>query len=220
MLVGQPTLRCHTQSTTGHHYRDGIHEPADHRGSVLLSIARATLEERLLDRHGCEVGSDATLPDWLHDHAATFVTLFLETRLRGCVGSLEAVRPLYEDVRRNAIAAALEDTRFPPVEAAELAGLTLEVTLLSAREPLHCRSERDALDQLRPGVDGLVLTYGSRRATFLPQVWDSIPRASTFLEALKEKAGLERDFWHRSILIERYTALSWSELDGRAVSDA
>ena len=121
------------------------------------------------------------------------------------------MRTLYDDVRRNALAAALEDTRFPPVVPEELDGLSLEVTLLSAREPLVCHSEHDALEQLRPGVDGLLLTFGSRRATFLPQVWESLPKASTFLDALKEKAGLERGFWHRSIVLERYTAQIWSE---------
>jgi AmmeMemoRadiSam system protein A len=124
------------------------------------------------------------------------------------------VRTLFDDVRRNALAAAFEDSRFPPVEAAELDGLSFEVTLLSPREPIVCPSERDALEQLRPGVDGLLLTFGSRRATFLPQVWESLPRASTFLDALKEKAGLERGFWHRSIVLERYTAMSWSDDDG------
>ena len=131
------------------------------------------------------------------------------------MGSLEAVRPLHEDVRRNALAAAFEDSRFPPVAAAELDGLTIEVTLLGAREPLPCRSERDALELLRPGIDGLLLSYGRRRATFLPQVWESLAEAPLFLAALKEKAGLERDFWHRSIAAR---ALHRPELERRRVA--
>jgi AmmeMemoRadiSam system protein A len=150
---------------------------------------------------------------WLLDHGASFVSLHRHTHLRGCVGSLEAVRPLHEDVRRNALAAAFEDSRFTPVEAHELDGLTIEVTLLGAREPIRCRSEHEALDLIRPGIDGLLLSYGRRRATFLPQVWDSLPAPAHFLAALKEKAGLERDFWHPSIVLERYTARSWSEPD-------
>ena len=169
------------------------------------------LEERLLDRRGREIPTRSfptgcSIPP---------PPSSLCTTTRGCAAALAVSRRCalsIEDVRHNTVAAAFEDSRFPPVGPEELAGLTLEVTLLSARELLHCRSECDALDQMRPGVDGLVLTYGSRRATFLPQVWDSIPQASAFLEALKEKAGLEHDFWHRSIVIERYTALSWNEL--------
>ena len=129
------------------------------------------------------------------------------------MGSLEAVRPLHEDVRRNALAAAFEDSRFPPVEPSELDDLTIEVTLLGARQAIHCRSERDLLDQIRPCIDGLVLSYGRRRATFLPQVWESLPEAAEFVAALKEKAGLERDFWDPAIELERYTARSWSEGD-------
>jgi AmmeMemoRadiSam system protein A len=116
-------------------------------------------------------------------------------------------------VRRNALASAFEDSRFPPLEATELDDLSIEVTLLAPREPLPCRTEREALAALRPGVDGLVLCYGPRRATFLPQVWESLPDAARFLEALKEKAGLDPDFWHPSVQLERYTARSWSEGD-------
>jgi AmmeMemoRadiSam system protein A len=203
----------HTRWTTGNRH-GGNRDAVDPRGPLLLGIARSTLEERLLGSLDPDAAFGGALPHWLLDPAATFVSLHQDTRLRGCVGSLEPLRTLYEDVRRNAIAAALEDSRFPPVEPGELAELTIEVTLLSAREPLHHRSERDALDQLRPHVDGLVLTYGSRRATFLPQVWESIPEATSFLETLKEKAGLERDFWHRSILLERYTATRWCEAVG------
>jgi AmmeMemoRadiSam system protein A len=180
------------------------------RGSTLLAIARATLERSLLDPSTDARGHTPVEP-WLLDRGATFVSLHRLTHLRGCVGSLEAVRPLHEDVRRNALAAAFEDSRFAPIEADELDGLTIEVTLLGALEPIHFRSERETLDLLRPRIDGLVLSYGRRRATFLPQVWESLPLAAHFLAALKEKAGLERDFWHPSIVLERYTARSWSE---------
>ena len=95
--------------------------------------------------------------------------------------------------------------------ASELDVLTIEVTLLGEREPLPCQSERDALELLRPGIDGLLLSYRGHRATFLPQVWESLAEPPLFLAALKEKAGLDRDFWHSSIVLERYTARSWSE---------
>jgi hypothetical protein len=180
------------------------------RGSILLAIARATLERSLLALDS-EADNEAPVEAWLLDRGATFVSLHQRTQLRGCVGSLEAVRPLHEDVRRNALAAAFEDTRFPPLAADELHGVTIEVTLLGAREPLPCRSEREVLELLRPGIDGLLLSYRRRRATFLPQVWESLAEAPLFLAALKEKAGLDRDFWHPSIMLERYNARSWSE---------
>jgi AmmeMemoRadiSam system protein A len=188
----------------------------DSRGALLLRIARATLEERLQewradDPRRTAAGNDVQRESWLLERAATFVSLHQQNRLRGCVGSLEAVRALAEDVRHNALAAALEDPRFSPVMAAELDALSIEVTVLGPREAIACQSQLDALEQLRPGIDGLVLTFGHRRATFLPQVWESLPKPSLFLDALKEKAGLDPHFWHRSIVLERYLARSWSE---------
>jgi hypothetical protein len=184
----------------------------DPRGAVLLRLARETLQERLLGSGaGAAEPDSAPPPPWLLDQGATFVTLHQGVALRGCVGSLEPMRPLIDDVRRNALAAALEDSRFPPVEPFELTGLTIEVTLLARRERLVCGSERDAIELLRPGIDGLLLTYQRRRATFLPQVWDGFSSPAQFLTALKEKAGLRRGFWDRSIVLERYTAQSWSE---------
>jgi len=183
------------------------------RGSLLLQIARRTLERRLWRED--DRPDPAPLPPspepWLLDRAASFVSLHNERRLRGCVGSLEPVRPLIEDVRRNAVLAALEDRRFPPVAAAELVDLTIEVTLLAPRERIVCRTEEDAIARLRPGIDGLILTHGDRRATFLPQVWESIVEPGPFLAALKEKAGLEAAFWDSALVLERYTARRWSE---------
>lgn len=188
-------------------------EPFDPRGALLLHIARTALEERLrpvVETSGAAITETASAP-WLLDRGASFVSLHKLGRLRGCVGTLEPVRALIEDVRHNAMAAALEDSRFPPVEHVELAALQIEVTLLAPRERLTCASERDAIAMLRPGIDGLLLTWSGRRATFLPQVWDSIPQPKRFLAALKEKAGLSARFWDRSIVLERYTALRWSE---------
>ncbi|HVR31015.1 MAG TPA: AmmeMemoRadiSam system protein A [Thermoanaerobaculia bacterium] len=187
----------------------------DPRGSLLLVIARGALERRLhTSPTESEDDGDGPLPRWLLEPAASFVSLHKLGQLRGCVGSLEAVRPLIEDVRHNALAAALEDSRFPPVAPVELGELRIEVTLLAARERISWRTERDAIDQLRPGVDGLLLSCRARRATFLPQVWESIPEPGCFLAALKEKAGLPARFWDRSIVLERYTARSWCEAAG------
>ena len=191
---------------------------ADLDGSLLLRIARATLEQRLFARDGAASEPARPAQGWLLDPGATFVSLHKETELRGCVGSLDPVRALYDDVRHNAVAAALEDSRFPPLAAAELSEISIEVTLLSARERLGCHTEAEAIAVLRPGVDGVVLSYRGRRATFLPQVWENLPAAALFLGGLKEKAGLDRRFWDRSMVIERYTAQSWSEPASSALS--
>ncbi len=145
--------------------------------------------------HGLDQGRPlpvdlADLPPELAAPRATFVTLTRGGRLRGCVGRLQAERPLAQDVAANAYAAAFEDSRFQPLERAELAGLGIHVALLTAPEPILFTGEADLLRQLEPGVDGLVLEAGRRRATFLPAVWASLPEPADFLRELKVKAGL------------------------------
>ncbi len=140
----------------------------------------------------------------------SFVTLRTpDADLRGCIGSIEAIRPLFEDVIHNAYAAAFEDPRFPGVQTAELPGLHIHISVLSPREAIACDSEDDLLDQLRPGIDGLVLIDGRRRGTFLPSVWETIHDVREFLTHLKLKAGLPPDYWSASLCFERYTTESW-----------
>jgi AmmeMemoRadiSam system protein A len=144
------------------------------------------------------------------------VTLHRAGRLRGCVGSLTAYRPLRDDVHANARAAAFSDPRFPPLARDELDAVELEVSLLSAPEPLPVASEEEALALLRPGVDGVILEYrdpedGDRRGTFLPQVWEQLPDPRDFLAHLKDKAGLPPNFWHPGIRLWRYTVTNWEE---------
>lgn len=179
------------------------------RGALLLEAARARLEAELRpDRPNLWAPPDE---GWLYEHRATFVTLTQVDELRGCVGSIEAVRPLLEDVRHNAIAAAFRDPRFSPLTAAELDGVEVEVTVLSPLEPMEFDGEDDARARLRPGVDGVVLRWGAHRATFLPQVWESLPTPEAFLSSLKRKAGLAPDFWDSGVELECYTARHWSE---------
>lgn len=170
------------------------------RGPVVLGIARNAIEQAL--GRGGRAGT--TEETWLCEKGSSFVTLRRDGDLRGCIGSLEAIRPLGEDIAHNAVAAALHDRRFPPVTASELDALEVEVSLLTPSEPLPCVDERDALRKLRPGVDGVVLEFGPHRATFLPQVWESLPEASLFLRELKRKAGLPADFWHPGMRVLRY----------------
>ena len=143
--------------------------------------------------------------------SATFVTLRKQGALRGCIGTVDAWRPLGEDVRANAVAAAFNDPRFPPLRPDEYDDLAVEVSLLSASVPLRVRDEADALAQLVPGVDGVILTSGRRRATFLPQVWEQLPDARTFLGELKRKAGLPYDYWGPEIALARYRVDKFAE---------
>ncbi len=170
------------------------------RGPVLIAIARASIEQGDADPMPSARGHE-----WLRASGASFVTLRLDEDLRGCIGSIDARRPLGEDVARNAHAAAYRDPRFPPVSAGERPRLAIEVSVLSPREPLVVASEAEALARLRPGVDGVALEYGGASATFLPQVWESLPGPEEFLEQLRRKAGLPARFWHEDLRLSRYT---------------
>ena len=155
----------------------------------------------------------ATLPhpDWLDAPGATFVTLTVGGRLRGCIGSLAAQRPLGEDVRYNARAAAFRDPRFPPLPAAELDKVRVEVSVLTPATPMAFTDEADALRQLRPGSDGVILEYDGYRATFLPQVWEQLPEPRQFMAHLKQKAGLSSDFWAGEVRLFRYGVEKFKE---------
>lgn len=177
-----------------------------HDGDVLLRIARATIAEQLGRNH--PASEDA---HWLRAPGATFITLRQGTRLRGCIGTLRAHRPLIEDVRENARAAAFSDPRFQPLTLEEFELVRLEISLLSSLEPITCPHESDALSQLRPRVDGIVFEYGHHSSTFLPQVWDELPEAGEFLTHLKRKAGLPPDFWDAGVKLARYTVSKWCE---------
>jgi AmmeMemoRadiSam system protein B/AmmeMemoRadiSam system protein A len=178
------------------------------QASVLLPIARAAIAQALGRSHAA-----AEEAPWLQEWGATFVTLTQQGQLRGCIGSLQAHRPLLADLKANAVAAALHDPRFAPLTAQELDATQVEVSVLSAMQPLSFASESEALAQLRPGVDGVVLEYGRVRSTFLPQVWEQLPLASQFLERLKLKAGLPADFWAPEVKLQRYTVRKFSESD-------
>jgi AmmeMemoRadiSam system protein A len=172
----------------------------DSRSVVLVSVARAAIARAAPPDLPLEWS-----PDWLRAPAASFVTLRLEGTLRGCIGSIEARRPLGDDVAYNAYAAAYRDMRFPPLERGEMPRLTVEVSVLSPREPLHAASETEALARMRPGVDGVYLEYHGLSATFLPQVWEGLPDPRDFLGELRRKAGLPPGFWDPELRLSRYT---------------
>ncbi len=174
----------------------------DEHHAILQAIARSAIENAL----GGSASADESAA-WLTVPGASFVTLSQNGKLCGCVGTLEACRALVADVKHNACGAAFHDPRFSPLALPELAGTDLHVSVLSPLTPVQFTDEADALAQLRPGVDGLVLEYGHHRATFLPQVWAQLPEPRAFLAQLKHKAGLPTDFWAEGVRLKRYENL-------------
>jgi AmmeMemoRadiSam system protein A len=186
--------------------------PNTELGAALLLTARETLAGAF-GRGGAPALGHAALDR----HGATFVTLMKHGELRGCIGTLEAHRALKLDVEANTLAAAFRDPRFAPLAATELDVTRIEVSLLSAPVAMPIAGEDDLLQRLRPGVDGVVLAFRDRSATFLPQVWDSLPEPREFIGALKRKAGLATGFWHVEIRVQRYAASKFREPESRGV---
>ncbi|MDZ4252718.1 MAG: AmmeMemoRadiSam system protein B [Sulfuritalea sp.] len=175
-------------------------------GPALLVRARNAIAAQLKQPTRAEPDHPA-----LTRPGATFVTLTQNGQLRGCIGSLEAHRPLDQDVRANAVAAAFRDPRFPPLQAEELARTRVEVSLLTAPQTMSFSDEADALRQLRPRVDGIIFIAGQKRSTFLPQVWEQLPEPRMFMAHLKQKAGLPADFWSSEVQLQRYEVQKWKE---------
>jgi AmmeMemoRadiSam system protein B/AmmeMemoRadiSam system protein A len=175
-------------------------------GNTLLSIARGSIEAAMQKK---------SLPQrsesWLAQAGASFVTLMRAGSLRGCIGSLEAVRPLGIDVAENARGAAFRDPRFGALTGDEWLQCRVEVSLLSAPKPLSFADEADLLAQLRPGEDGVILESAGRRGTFLPQVWDALPDPRRFMQELAKKAGLAVDERLARCRVSRYRVIKWSE---------
>ena len=183
---------------------------ADEDRATLLDLAQVSI------RHGLDEG--AALPVRPEDHPerlrvkrATFVTLNRHSQLRGCIGHLEAIQSLVEDVAENAWSAAFRDPRFPPLLPHELAGLKIHISVLTPPEPLSISDEADLLRQIRPGVDGLILKDGLAQGTFLPSVWESLPTVNEFWLHLKHKAGLPGNHWTPTLEVYRYTTESFPE---------
>jgi AmmeMemoRadiSam system protein A len=189
--------------------------PADYTDSErqqLLQLARQSIAHGLA-QHAPLCPQHAEYSDHLLQHRACFVTLSLlpDEQLRGCIGSLEAYRPLVDDVAANAYAAAFQDPRFMPLKHEELERLHIHISVLSPREAVSFTSEQDLLQQIRPGIDGLVITDMHHRGTFLPSVWESVPDPQEFMMHLKMKAGLPANYWSDTIRVERYTTESFAE---------
>lgn len=185
---------------------DGL--SSDHR-KTLLNLARQAIKCRLSKG---EVLPGAPKEPVFYQQAATFVTLKKKGRLRGCIGSLEPVASLWKSVHDNALNAAFHDHRFPPLQSSELEQVEIDISILSPSSLLEYSDSSDLLKKLQPGVDGVILKDGSRRATFLPQVWNQLQSAEQFLGQLCQKAGLEETAWQDQRLeISVYQVLSFGE---------
>lgn len=181
-------------------------------GATLLQLARQAIAHHLGLGPAPRIGDDPRL----HERGATFVTLTMDGDLRGCIGSLRRQRPLGTDVVANAVAAASQDPRFPPLTVAEFEDVHVEVSLLSDPEFIDFTDEADLLRQLRPHEDGLILFAGCRSATFLPQVWEQLPAPRDFLAALKRKAGMPIERPVDGLMAARYAVEKWEEAQKEA----
>ncbi|RLD10691.1 MAG: hypothetical protein DRI56_02365 [Chloroflexota bacterium] len=166
---------------------------------ILLKIARLALEKKVRGQKLPLIDLE-TLPQRLREKGASFVTLTKKGSLRGCVGTLEAFQPLANDVQARAVAAALDDFRFPPVTPDELPEIKIEISRLTPPRPLEYETPEELLEKLRPGIDGVVLRDGMRRATFLPQVWEQLPEPEQFLNRLCYKMGASMNAWREKKL--------------------
>ena len=182
---------------------------SDEDRATLLAVGRDSIAHGLDHNRSLAVKIvDYAAP--LRVTCATFVTIKWDKNLRGCIGTIEARRPLIVDVAENAFAAAFQDPRFQSVPRHELDMLELHIALLSPPEPIQFSSEQDLERQLRSGVDGLIIEEGPCRGTFLPAVWESIPDPHDFIQALKRKAGLLETYWSKSVRVWRYATESIS----------
>ncbi len=177
---------------------------------ILLSIAEKSIA------YGIEFGKPIHIdindyPQHLTKKRASFVTLNKHNNLRGCIGVLEAYRPLVVDIASNAFSAGFCDPRFPPLNASELKQLELHISILSPTEEMSFSSEEDLMSQIRPNIDGLIISDVGKRGTFLPSVWETLPITEQFLSNLKMKAGLPPNYWSDTIKIERYTTFSFEK---------
>jgi len=171
----------------------------DEEKKTLVRLAREALEAAVRKQPAPQLDGQE-LTRVLQEPGASFVTLTIRGMLRGCVGTLEPYQSLAEDVCEHAVAAGLQDFRFPVVRPEELAQIEIEVSRLTKPQPLQYTTPDSLVEKLRPGVDGVVLRDGLRRATFLPQVWEQLPNPVEFLEHLCTKMGADPKAWKRKKL--------------------
>lgn len=181
----------------------------DEEQRTCLQVARDSIQHGL--KHGSAL--NVITEDYainLQQQLACFVTLHKQGQLRGCIGSLEAYQPLVNDIAEHAYAAAFKDPRFPALNQSEYDQITIDISVLGKPEIISFESEKDLLNKIRPGVDGLILEHGYNRGTFLPSVWEQLPSVDEFFKHLKVKAGLSENWWSDDVKISRYETFSFS----------
>jgi AmmeMemoRadiSam system protein A len=177
---------------------------------ALLRIARTAIQHRLAGKAELAL-KDGQLRGRLAERRASFVSVYSAAQLRGCVGNLAGTTALGRDVARNAVLAATGDPRFEPLGDSELTRTRIEISVLSSPVDIEIHSESELYQELVPYEDGVVLEGANMRATFLPKVWEKLPKPQDFVRELKRKAGLPADFWCESLHFARYRALSFSD---------
>ena len=178
---------------------------------LLLETARNAIRQKLDKEEILPLVIDEYSPK-LQEKGACFITLKKKGVLRGCVGSIEAVQPLIQDVSERAVAAAFEDYRFPPLTLPELDEIRIEISRLTQPCNLSYEDPEDLIAKLRPRIDGVILRYQTRRATFLPQVWEQLPSPELFLNRLCVKMGLDQAVWRSAKLqVETYQVEKFQE---------
>ena len=176
----------------------------EEQGQQLVRLARRTIAARL-GISGGPPDSDITKDPALQEKRGTFVTLKIRGQLRGCMGCLTPSETILEGIQRNALNAAFKDPRFPALTVPELEEAEIEISILTSPQELGYADCNDLLTRLRPNIDGLIISKGLARATFLPQVWEQLPRTEDFLSHLCRKAGLPSDEWRKGGLgVETY----------------
>ncbi|MDG9670375.1 AmmeMemoRadiSam system protein A [Hahella sp. CR1] len=176
---------------------------SDEEKKRLYEVASLSIEQGLISGER-RIFDLSGYSDTLCQPAATFVTVLKQGELRGCIGVLEAVRPLVQDVSHNAFSAAFEDPRFTALKPDEWPLCALHISVLTQPQLLPVTSEQDLAGKLKVGEDGLILSWRGRRATFLPSVWEQLPNPEDFIGQLKRKAGLDREFWDKDMKAEIY----------------
>jgi len=179
---------------------------SDEQGLALVALARETILHELGGPKPARPAGKR-----FEEPAATFVTVTREGRLHGCIGSIAPRRSLADDVEENAVAAAFMDPRSSAFREEWIPEMGVEVTVLGPLEPIRFTGEEDLLGKIVPHEDGLVLRWGHFRGTFLPQVWESLPEPRIFLDELKNKAGLPRDFWAGDVEVFRFRVQKWGD---------
>ena len=180
---------------------------------LLLKTARNAIRQELDKEEKLPLVMDEYSPK-LQEKGACFITIKKNGVLRGCVGSIEAVHPLIQDVQERAVAAAFQDYRFPSLTLPELDEISIEISRLTQPRKLTYEDGEDLIAKLRPRIDGVILRHQTRRATFLPQVWEQLPNPELFLNRLCAKMGLDQSIWRSTKLqVETYQVEKFREED-------